>query len=195
MLGCEIFAFGILLAGGIISSMRNVQIKFGLSWNQSLSEVREEISEAQARTILEEKELDKVLAIVVWLEHREIPFAQVEISASRRFHKVTFYDRFGSKEKVHNFDRENDRLFLATSLRYTYPPEEKFYWQNEHIGFVELKYQTSGVVQRIDDVKTNPTQRVTEYRDVDVQPNWEDIPEFGNWGSIMRRDRSKPALF
>jgi hypothetical protein len=32
-----------------------------------------------------------------------------------------------------------------------------------------------------------------DYRDIDVSTHWEPVPEFGEWASITRFDRTQPV--
>ncbi|TCO62847.1 hypothetical protein EV192_102986 [Actinocrispum wychmicini] len=83
-------------------------------------------------------------------------------------------------------------MFLKSIIRWQYG-DDSARLINESELIEEITYKVDGTVRReITDEKAHE-RTVTDYRDVNLDINWEPVPEFGDWGSITRFDRDKPA--
>jgi hypothetical protein len=54
----------------------------------------------------------------------------------------------------------------------------------------EVRFGENGVVSEIETDASGDGTKI-DYRDVDVSVNYEPEPEFGDWGSLFRRERDR----
>lgn len=110
---------------------------------------------------------------------------------------VEFYDFWGTKVADHTFHRQDDgRLFLTEAAEYDYATSTGFVEDNEWTAMTVHHFQpdgTSKVVERRTASDGSTEERSTEHRGGDFRTHWEDVPAWGDWASITRRDRSQPA--
>lgn len=110
---------------------------------------------------------------------------------------VQFYDFWGTRVVDHSFYRQPDgRLFLTEVVEFEFA---------DHTGFVDdfdwttmtvhhfRPDGTSDVTERRTTAGGQTEERTTKHRGGDVATHWEDVPAWGDWASITRRDRSRPA--
>jgi hypothetical protein len=102
---------------------------------------------------------------------------------------VHFADEFGRRELIYTFRRqENGHLFLSEVISYEYGDSTDRGDYAEPIGTETFEFDPDGVVRRI--TQDSARGGTLEERDtVDVAPNWEPVPAFGQYDSITREDR------
>ncbi|MDA2808683.1 hypothetical protein [Nocardiopsis suaedae] len=104
---------------------------------------------------------------------------------------TAFPDRFGRKGLEYSFRRvDADRLFLKHVFVYEYPNEEPDLRVGKAVRRTEVTYHGEDRLTRVVTDKEARTKEVTDYSDIDFTPNWEPVPEFGNWASVARQDRT-----
>ncbi|MEU5692777.1 hypothetical protein [Actinosynnema sp. NPDC020468] len=105
---------------------------------------------------------------------------------------VYFPDKLGRQWQKFAFRRVDDALFLESITRWQYGDESA-----RMLGEAELieqvKYREDGTVHRQVRDKKAREKRDTDYHSVSLDINWEPVPEFGDWASVARFDRDKPA--
>ncbi|WP_326661223.1 hypothetical protein [Streptomyces sp. NBC_00385] len=117
------------------------------------------------------------------------PALRVEIRWETEYAGVIFMDHYGRDELRYSFSVINGRLFLDGVRRYEYG--------NSLVrgGYANATYMESydftpdGVAHRTVESGADSSR---ESREMDVTLNWERIPEFGEYDSLMRRDREHP---
>ncbi len=103
------------------------------------------------------------------------------ISIDKEAYSVVFYDENQVPYLFYDFKKLNNQLFLYMVYHYEYREEKIiqhtfFRFEEDGKMFTErMDYLTNEVVEK--------------EGNVDVSSNWEQIPSFGNYSSIMRKDR------
>lgn len=118
----------------------------------------------------------------------KVPDAVVEIDWANDFAGVWFFDAFGRQSVNYAFRRTGDRLFLFNMIKYGYPDDQPRTLSGSN-RTEEFTFQENGLVRTVTvDDETN--EKVTsDYSDVDVEPNYEPVPRFGEWDSLARFHR------
>lgn len=103
------------------------------------------------------------------------------ISINKDYYSVRFYDENQMLYLIYQFTLINEKLFLTGAYYYEYEEGEK-------IGHTIFSFKDDGKMLC---EKMNYKSNETEEREgiVDVSVNWEDIPEFGDYESIIRTER------
>lgn len=156
-------------------------------WNDKLGKPIEPITEAEARHRFSTDGPHWFTAVI---GEAPEPDCAIELAAHATVVKSFFYYPDRSIRYIYEFDKHDDqRLFLSTVIRYEYPDKPGWHGQNEATLVEEIAYTPEGVCRITLDDTSKPTIEITDYRDVDVTPNWEAVPAFGDWASLARRDR------
>lgn len=163
---------------------------YGKVWNQTLRKMRDPISETVARQRFETGPWFSVARLRT--DILGIPIWSIELEPHGEVAKVLFYNTVGSIEKSHTFQRTSERLFMEKSIKYHYPDDSCFARMNEADIVTVINYQPDGITYVTTDDITRPDIERTSYEGVNITPNWEPMPKFGDWESLARRDRSQP---
>ncbi|MEU1466887.1 hypothetical protein ABZ434_01465 [Streptomyces sp. NPDC005761] len=117
------------------------------------------------------------------------PTLRVEIRWETEYAGVIFMDHYGRDELRYSFSLINGLLFLDGARRYEYGDSQV------RGGYADATYTESydftpdGVAHRTIESGEESSK---ESREIDVTLNWERIPEFGEYDSLVRRDRNQP---
>jgi len=91
----------------------------------------------------------------------------------------------GEREHLHELEEIYD---------FRYPDETTYYIRSGCATNTNYRYRPDGSMHwRRSDKVANVIEEA-DYRDIDVSTHWEPVPEFGDWASITRFDRTKPAI-
>lgn len=116
------------------------------------------------------------------------PDVVLEVTWQNDYLGVWFFDKHGRQSIKYSFGRVEGRLFLDEMTRWEYPsPESRSLIDARLIE--TIFYSQDGTVRDEIIDKTAAQRRVTDRHSVDVSPNWEPAPEFGDWLSVSRFDR------
>lgn len=150
-------------------------------WSRSYKEALKPLTEAQAR---ERHEAGKLYTVL--LGGPERPRAIVE--TRDHYFGIEFLDDHLRAHTTYQFKRQPDgRLFMVMAVFRRFADDVK--------GAVfgqSLHFKTDGHVLSIEEDFRSRTETRTEKR-MDVSLNWEPYPAFGNYASIARYDRDRPA--
>jgi len=72
-------------------------------------------------------------------------------------------------------------MFMTDVTENRYPDAERFHPLNETVWTSSMLIKPTGYVRETAYDLAAKEQHLSEYRDVDVSPNWEGVPEFGDW--------------
>lgn len=117
--------------------------------------------------------------------------ALVTVCWKRDYLGTAFPDRFGRKGLEYSFRRvEGDRLFLKHVFIYEYPDDDPDLRVGKASRRTEVTYHGDDRLTQVVTDKEAQTKETSEYSDIDFAPNWEAVPEFGDWTSVARYDRN-----
>jgi hypothetical protein len=116
----------------------------------------------------------------------------LEILPHARYVKVIFVDQHHTQRFAYGFTKMEGRMFMTDVTKHRYPDADRFHPLNEAVWYESTLIKPAGYVKEVVyDYSVNETH-LSEYRDVDVRENWEDVPVFGGWERFGEFDRSLP---
>lgn len=103
------------------------------------------------------------------------------ISIDKESYSVGFYDENKLSYLFYDFSKIEDKLFLHMVYHYEY-------MEGKIVQHTFFRFEEDGkmIAERMDYITNEVEEKEGE---VDVSSNWEPIPSFGNYSSIMRKDR------
>ncbi|WP_147381295.1 hypothetical protein [Nocardioides immobilis] len=111
--------------------------------------------------------------------------------------EVEFFNFWGTREASYYFRLQADgRLFLTNVYEYEFADSSGFVRGNDWSVLTEHSFRpdgTSSVVVRRSQPDGSTDVSKTEFQGGDFSTHWEPVPAWGDWASITRRDRSRPA--
>lgn len=116
------------------------------------------------------------------------PELRVGIRLETGYAAVTFMDEYGRDTLSYTFTLLNGWLFLETANTYGYGDSE------ERGGYADADYTESydftpnGVMEQT--IESDGDESRESRNGIDVTSNWEPIPEFGAYDSLIRRERT-----
>ena len=157
-------------------------VDYGVRWNGHLGRLGKVIPAEEARRRHESGELYSAV-----LGDPEQPYAVVEVRLEVPFVGVQFLDEqqrtyldyaFG-----HYGDGPENVLFLRQAIEHRLAPDGEVTWSALHV------FDPSGPAEV--EEKDYATGEATRYKvELDVSGNWERIPDFGDYASVARLERS-----
>ncbi|WP_343997563.1 hypothetical protein [Streptomyces thermocarboxydovorans] len=115
------------------------------------------------------------------------PEVRVEMQLEDGYVVVVFMDEYGRDAIVYEFTLIDGSLFLESASVYGYGSSQERGGYADAESVETYEFTTEGVVQRMVEEGGEGT---TESRyGIDVSKNWEPVPEFGEYASLIRRDR------
>lgn len=118
-----------------------------------------------------------------------IPEAVLELEPKATAAAVWFFTSQGSATVRYNFREMEGRLFLTNAVTYEYPDDKK-HELDESTQTDNMRFKPAGEVVTHRRIKATRSVQKAEQDGVDVSGNWEDIPEFGEWDSLLRWERA-----
>lgn len=161
-----------------------MQWVYGERWNNLLEEPIEPFGESEARRRHEAGNL--YTAIREGLDKNKI---LVEVRLERAYVGVRFLDELARDETVFSFRKIEGRLFLREVISYEYGDSKKRGGHAEPVVIESFTFTPDGKMRREIDDSRQAQINATDYNSVDVSDHWEPIPSFGEYDSIIRRDR------
>lgn len=117
-----------------------------------------------------------------------MPRCYLEIQPMADFITVYFLNQPGSIDMIFSFNKKEGRLFLTEITDYEYPDEERRHGRDKCLKVISAHHGVDGIVKLTTNIRTSRTVTVEDYRDVDVSTHWDEIPEFGRWESLIRKN-------
>ncbi|MGV9675460.1 hypothetical protein ACWDSJ_09300 [Nocardia sp. NPDC003482] len=147
--------------------------------------------ELYSETVAREREIaGEQYTVAIFDNYPNVPDVVLEIFWQNDHAGVWFIDERGRQSLSYTFRKvDAGRLFLGDMIEYSYPDVDaetlSGAWKVCFVSFSE-----DGMVSEIVYDHREHTKETIERGDVDVSIMWEAIPEFGNWSSLARWDRS-----
>jgi hypothetical protein len=159
------------------------QVTYARRWNLVLGKPLDPVSEQEARRLDEAGDFYLVV----------FDGGYVQVNWAERALAVYFLDERTRPWLCYTFVRlDEDRMFMESVLRWEYPDETARAMTGATLT-EELRYRQDGVVEReVRDDVAREVRRQT-ITDVSVDINWEPVPRFGEWDSVVRQDREPAA--
>lgn len=152
-------------------------------WSRSYKEALKPLTEEQARQRHEAGSLYTVL-----LGEKNRPHTIIE--TRDHYFGVEFMDEQLRPHSVYQFKRQPDgRLFMVMAVFREFQGDSTKLQQAHRLSF-----EPDGHVRSFEtDYVNNPNEETVVEKYIDVSLNWEPYPAFGDYASIARFDRDKPA--
>jgi hypothetical protein len=113
----------------------------------------------------------------------------LEVLPHAEYVNVLFVDQHHTQRFAYGFKKLDGRMFMRHVMESRYPDADRFHPLNESIWSESMVIEPTGYVKEtVYDYSVNETH-LSEYRDADASPNWEDVPEFGDWERFGKFDR------
>lgn len=164
-----------------------MQVSYCRRWNFKRNRPIDPLTEEEAR---QRDEAGELYSVVVG--DPAAPDRIIEVVRPNHI-GVWFFDPQQRQSLNYTFRRAGDgRMFLRNIIRWAYPNDEAR-MLNQCSLIEEIQYEEGGIAHHeVRDKEADEIKR-TSYRDVSLDINWEPVPAFGDWDSIIRYDRSAPA--
>lgn len=153
-------------------------------WNHKLSKPIEPMPAAQAKRRADRQR--QAFTVIAWRD--DDAYADMHVSTRTGVYQLQFHDHLGRVELYYRFERTTTgSLFLGNVVRYHYRDQDPHALRSE-AALTTARFRQDGTCSWTDEDATGQASR-TGYRDVDVTANYEPEPRFGDWTSILRRER------
>ena len=122
------------------------------------------------------------------------PEYTLEVLPHGEFFALGFYDQLCRLRFEFLFRKQSDgRLFLVEIYDFRYPDESTYFTRSGSVLTTNYRYRPDGSMHWYRSDKIANVIEEADYRDIDVSTHWEPVPEFGEWASITRFDRTQPV--
>ncbi|WP_341210491.1 hypothetical protein [uncultured Microbacterium sp.] len=170
---------------------------YGRAWNQVRLRIGGVIGEEQARLRYLSGGKDDWFSVGAYADgvpDGAAPEYTMEVTPQGGFISVSFYDQLCRVRFEFLFGKTDAGvMFLEEIYDFRYPDETTYYTRSGCVTNTNYRYRPDGSMHwRLTDKVANVTEQA-DYRDIDVSTHWEPVPEFGEWASITRFDRTKPV--
>lgn len=129
------------------------------------------------------------LPYLVVLGNQERPNALIDVNWSLDFLRTWFLDDKLRRNLSYSFVRVDAKtLFLEQITLWEYP-EDAVRDLDTAARVTTLTYNEDGVVHEAIDDSLTETEEVISRSAVPLDINWEQVPTFGDWSRVSRRDR------
>ncbi|MFE6172911.1 hypothetical protein [Streptomyces sp. NPDC056464] len=115
------------------------------------------------------------------------PTLRVEMRLETGYASAIFIDEFGRDTLDYTFTLITGSFFLETAAAYGYGTSQARGWYADADRTETYEFTTDGVVQRAVEEEGGESKEIRH--GVDVSSNWEPIPAFGAYASLIRRER------
>jgi hypothetical protein len=110
------------------------------------------------------------------------------LTSVRDFRRVQFFDEFSREYLSYDFrspEDYSDKLFLETALYREYEKDK-----DKQISATNFIFKIDGNLSMIEYDTIKRTQNnLIDIKTIDVSSNWEEYPKFGQYESIIRKER------
>ena len=103
--------------------------------------------------------------------------------------KVWFFDELVRVTNCYVFSRYDEKLFLGQTATYSYKGNQRVSVSDADKVMIYYFKPDSDVVTMLENIEGAASKVKSERHGVDVSGNWEKIPEFGQWESLIRFER------
>jgi hypothetical protein len=115
------------------------------------------------------------------------PILRVEMRLETGYASVIFMDEYGRDTLDYTFTLINGSFFLETATSYSYGDSQERGGYADADRTETYEFTTGGVIQRT--VEEEGTESHESRQGADVSSNWEPVPDFGAYASLIRRER------
>ena len=165
-----------------------MQVTYCRRWNFLHDQPIDPLTEAQAR---KRDAAGKLYTVV--LGDPAGPEKIIEVVRASGHVGVAFFDPLQRQSLYYTFTRvDDDTMFLHGMTNWKYP-NDAAKTINESCWIEHFEYHQDGIVEHEVRDEQADEIRITKYRDVKLDINWEPVPAFGDWDAIARYDRQPPA--
>jgi hypothetical protein len=159
--------------------------KFCDRWNDLLHEPVRLIKEAEARRRDAAGE-----PYVVILGANDKPESLVEVNWSNAYIGTWFMDDEMRRHVKYSFTKLDDSTLFLDEIRVWEYPEGAKGGLSSATKLTSFSYDQDGIAHETIDGSAAGTVETISRPDVPLDINWEPVPEFGDWESISRWDRT-----
>jgi hypothetical protein len=171
--------------------MRSVDFQYGRKWNFLTNSMIKPVDPAKAAQTLASqgfvtaKTQDAASERHVILEIRR----QLGEGAGEQRFGVFFLDRLGRPAFIYRFAPVGHKLFLNVIREYVYPNDQAEAMAGASVTIAGYFEPDSDVITVVE--SHHDEQREEKYNQMNPDPgkNWEPMPSFGDWESLIRFER------
>jgi hypothetical protein len=117
------------------------------------------------------------------------PDAEIQVRWKNSYLSVSFIDDAGRAYAKYVFRKADEQqLFLSEVTVWTYPEGARL--KSEAARIENILFKPDGYSRKRVDDSSSDNIEISEYKDVSMDSNWEPVPRFGEWGSVIRYERS-----
>ncbi|MEU3741909.1 hypothetical protein AB0E78_33225 [Streptomyces sp. NPDC032198] len=153
-------------------------------WNNLAEEPMDPLPPEQARVRHASGDLYTAVLIATGAPSPEL---RVEIRLETGFTAVTFMDNLGRDELHYSFTVMTGALFLETVRIYDYGDSEERGGYADAWRMESYDFTPDGVA--VQEVEVGDEVSSENRRGIDMTSNWEPLPQFGAYDSLIRRER------
>ncbi|MDN0193849.1 hypothetical protein [Streptomyces sp. S.PNR 29] len=139
--------------------------------------------QAQARHVS-----GQLYTAVAFPQKNSAPALRVEMRLETGYSSVIFMDEYGRDSLDYTFTLINGSLFLETATSYDYGDSQERGGYADAERMESYEFTTDGIIRRT--VEADGEETRESRRGIDVASNWEAVPNFGTYDSLIRRDRA-----
>ncbi|MBX9388414.1 hypothetical protein ACFPZ0_09715 [Streptomonospora nanhaiensis] len=161
-------------------------VEYCLTWNFRRGRVGVPMSQEEAEA---RNESGEEYTAVVSVPGGGQP-ALVTVAWKNEYASTQFLDERGRRNVKYVFRKvDGSRMFLNSVLVWTYPNDNPKLTLNQASRIEETSFREDGYVKLVEIDKDKNEKITSEYTDVPVEANWEPVPDFGDYASMVRWER------
>ncbi|MFD3596236.1 hypothetical protein ACFWU5_26245 [Nocardia sp. NPDC058640] len=166
--------------------MTYVDPRYGWMWDFQSNMPIDELSEVEAQARDGRGQLYCVeLGAEDLVESRRV----LEVNWEQGYLGVWFFDSVGRQSTKYAFDRVSvTKLFLSEVVVYSYS-DDKYAEPPESESSTSIYFTQDGRLTEVTSSKEGAYSEVVEFDNINVESNYETLPTFGDWRSVVRYDR------
>lgn len=153
-------------------------------WNNLTEEPMDPLTPEQAHARHTSGDL---YTAVLFADGNPSPELRVEVLLETAFTAVIFMDKLGRDELRYSFTVMNGALFLKTVRAYDYGESQEQGGYADAWRMESYDFTPDGIAVQVVEVGDEVSSE--SRRNIDVTGNWEPIPQFGAYDSLIRRER------
>ena len=170
---------------------------YGRAWDDVRLHIGGVIGEEQARLRFLDGGKDDWFSVGAYADgvpDGAAPEYTMEVTPQGGFISVSFYDQLCRVRFEFLFGKTDAGvMFLEEVYVFRYPDESTYYIRSGCVTNTNYRYRPDGSMHWYRDNAVKGVIEEADYRDIDVSTHWEPVPEFGEWASITRFDRTQPV--
>ncbi|GAA4929203.1 hypothetical protein GCM10023224_05850 [Streptomonospora halophila] len=164
------------------------KVAYCWTWNYRRNRIGTPLTESEASSRdAEGDEYTAVLSTHPGLSHPIL----VTICWKNAYASTQFLDDHGRPHVQYEFAKVSDKqLFLKRVFIWEYPDDNPRLTVKDSKVYEEFDYREDGYLKHTKFNEYENVKDIAEYKETSVEANWEPVPEFGEYGSIARWERS-----